>query len=54
MMFNYQEGSSAYRSAWGSCLSLLFLLLTLSYTVVQVETLRNYKATAITMSTQYD
>ena len=54
MLFNYQEGSPAYRSAWGACFSLCFIILTLSYTIEQVITLYYYKGTSITTSVMHD
>lgn len=54
MMFNYQEGSPTYRSAWGACFSLFFIILTLSYTIEQILTLHYYKGTSITTSVMHD
>ena len=41
---NYENGSSSYRSAIGSCLSIILYLLTLVYAMQNVQIMLNYKS----------
>ena len=50
MIFNYGEGgtSSTYRSSVGACLNILFLFITLVYTIQQTQVMFNYTGTTFT------
>ena len=48
---NYENGSTSFRSATGSCLSILLYLLTLVYAIQNLQILLGYKGTSFSTST---
>ena len=54
MLFNYEEGNQTYRSATGSCISILAMLFTLIFLVQQAVVLNSYKATTFTSTLVQD
>ena len=45
MLFNYEEGNQTYRSATGSCISILSMLFTLIFFAQQAVVLSQFKGT---------
>ena len=54
MLFNYEEGNQTYRSATGSCISILSMLFTLIFFVQQAVVLSQYKGTTFTSTLVQD
>ena len=54
IMFNFFQGEEVYRSAQGACLSLLIVILTLSFTVQQFIALTNYNDTDFKTWIEYE
>ena len=48
---NYENGSESYRSATGSCLSILLYFLTLVYAIQNLQILLGYKGSTFSTST---
>ena len=54
MLFKYEEGNQTYRSATGSCISILSMLFTLIFFVQQAVVLRSHKGTTFTSTLVQD
>ena len=54
VLFNYEEGNQTYRSATGSCISILSMLFTLIFFVQQAVVLSQYKGTTFTSTLVQD
>ena len=54
MSFNFQGGSSTYRSPHGACISLLVMIITLIFTIERIIVLIDKEDTKFTTTMQYN